>query len=121
MQALERIASAVEPPVLRAYAAVLVGRRSQRAPQMARTQFIQAAGETSQIAENTSDDRALLVDVLGLGGIAVRYSSSPIPSTNSFVAPQIAGVPFTFVLLPGETLFAQSLGASDLRVGQEYF
>lgn len=120
MQALERIASAVEPPVLRAYAAVLVGRLSQRAPQMTRTQFIQA-GETSQIAENTSDDRALLVDVLGLGGIAVRYSSSPIPSTNSFVAPQLAGVPFTFVLLPGETLFAQSLGASDLRVGQEYF
>jgi hypothetical protein len=118
---LERIAAAVEEPVLRAYAAVIVGRLAQRAPENVRTRLVLSAGASVQIAENTSDDRALLVDVLGTAGISLRFSSSPIPSTNGFVSDQLVGAAQVFVLLPGESLFVQSLGATDLRVGQEYF
>lgn len=122
MQALERIAAAVEPPVLRAYAAVIVGRLAQRAPENLRTRVLLNPGGSAQIAENTSDDRVLLVDVLGIAGISVRFSSSPIPATNGFVSDQlVGGVPQVFVLLPGEALYAQSLGANNLQVGQEYY
>lgn len=118
---LERIASAVEEPVLRAYAAVIVGRLAQRAPEVPRTSFSLLGGQSVQIAENTSDNRALLVDVLGTAGINLRFSSSPIPATNGFVSDQLVSAAQVFVLLPGESLFVQSLGATFLRVGQEYY
>jgi hypothetical protein len=122
METLERIAAAVEPHVLRAYAAVLVGRAGQRAPENLRTSFqLLPAGESVKIAENTSDDRALLVDVLGTSGVGLRFSSSPIPATNSFIGGQLAGFAQVFVLYPGDALFVQALAASTVQVGQEYF
>lgn len=126
---LATIASVIPEPTLRAYAAAIVGGRGQRNPQMSRyASFGLAPGEPALVvAENTSSDQALLIEVetIPSSATSIRFSENPMVSTSDPPSTQ-AGPGFPppqFILLPGDALYAQwTAGApATLVVGQEYY
>lgn len=101
--------------LLRAYAAVLVGRQAQRAAHGAHREFSLAIGAPRQVAHNDSKERALLVyvdvETPLLVLIGVTYSSSIDSGSSSFGLARKQGtgaLPAMFVLLPGDQLFARA-------------
>lgn len=108
---------------LRMYLAAVIGRTELRAPFGARRSVPLPFNRPTQLAKNTSRDRALLVDVTFVGAAVILADSPNGGSTNQVLDQNLIGVPSSlFVLRPDEQLFATAQGvASSAIIGQEWY